>query len=551
MKCFKLFLSFTILFVALFLGHGEDAYTGDTLSELSYNPNDFCSANINNNDAEKLMKGLQDINADKFTQLTIYKEDISRLIESEKLVSSVRDIKNRYLNGLFEITQDHSLTDQIGYAQSVVSDGEVLVGISSQPSPSARRSLKPEEAIRRYQTMKNLLNAGDTRYTQSQVDQIANEVPSGLSPVEINGIMNTNCPTIAKMLERNLTSEDVTACLENADCSKFKNNTTDDNNEFITTITNEMLIFSQKLKEIPELTEIPQELLNTNQQVSANSLRNAQLKKVEELKDKVQKLASETKFSDVESLKKYVAEKYMCSCVKTDRKSLKIGKGESLIYQDATCSSDFLTLSKIEGLSGSVNAIADALYAHEIKVPMDGESCHMTSEKLKPYAEICRTANVSIATEVPELCKLVKAEYDTKVKNEKEVIRYNARWEKFNKENYVEYDASEPNGYSSVRKKSSWQVVGEGVAPILPSILPIWFANYQTKNYITDLTNQGLFQKQYLHNVDYYNQSPWSYNYNYFGYGSPFMQGNSGLNGSPTTINSSILGGAGGFNFGQ
>ena len=84
------------------------------------------------------------------------------------------------------------------------------------------------------------------------------------------------------------------------------------------------------------------------------------------------------------------------------------------------------------------------------------------------------------------------------------------------------------------------RVIGEGVLPILPNALPIWFGNYQMKNTINTLTDQALLQKQYLHNIDIYNNSPWMYNYNYFSYGNPFA-----TNTSLSTTTSST-----GFNFG-
>jgi hypothetical protein len=107
----------------------------------------------------------------------------------------------------------------------------------------------------------------------------------------------------------------------------------------------------------------------------------------------------------------------------------------------------------------------------------------------------------------------------------------------------VEYDRNSPTGYSAIKKKSNLRVFGEGVLPILPNALPIWFGNYQMKNNINYLEDQAIMQKQYLYNVDIYNQSPWMYNYNYFSYGNPFAT-NTTLGTTSTTTNST------GFNFG-
>lgn len=214
-----------------------------------------------------------------------------------------------------------------------------------------------------------------------------------------------------------------------------------------------------------------------------------------------------------------------------------------MILRGESCSTEFLTLSKIEGLSSDSNAIADALYAHEIKIPMDGESCLMTPEKLKPFSDTCNADNKFITKHFSEICRQINDEYTVKVQNQEMLSKQNAKWEKYNSENYVEYDSKSPTGYTAVKKKSTWRVVGEGVLPILPNAIPIWLGNYQMKNNINTLTDRALLQKQYLHNVDIYNQSPWLYNFNYFGYGNPFMQGSSSLTGGTG------LGGSSGFNF--
>lgn len=276
------------------------------------------------------------------------------------------------------------------------------------------------------------------------------------------------------------------------------------------------------------------------------NLKNSHIEKVAELNSKVQKLASETNFADVENLKKYVAEKYMCSCNQENKKTLSVNKEkESLILRGESCSTQFLTLSKIEGLSSASSAIANALYAHEIKAPMDGESCVMTPEKLKPFSDTCNSNNKYITSHFSDICKQITDEYVVKVQNEELISKQNAKWEKYNQENYVEYNSKSPTGYSAVKKKSTWRVVGEGVLPVLPSALPMWLGNFQMKNNINMLTEQGLLQKQYLHNMDIYNQSPWLYNFNYFGYGNPFMPGTS------LTGGSNLGGSGGGFNFGQ
>lgn len=324
--------------------------------------------------------------------------------------------------------------------------------------------------------------------------------------------------------EENLNNAIKDAAIFNKDC-KLSNENSDN-------ISSEQLSICQGLvdKIIPKIS----------------NLKNSHLDKITELNSKIQKLASDENFANVENLKKYVAEKYLCSCNKKNKNSLSINKEqESLVLKGESCTTPFLTLSKIEGLSSASNAIADALYAHEIKIPMDAESCVMTPEKLKPFSDTCSSNNQYITSNFSDICKQITNEYVVKVQNEELITKQNAKWEKYNEENYVEYNSKSPTGYTAVKKKSTWRVVGEGVLPVLPNALPIWLGNYQMKNNIKTLTDQALLQKQYLHNIDIYNQSPWLYNFNYFGYGDPFTSGSTSLIGGSTG-----LGGSSGFNFG-
>ena len=136
----------------------------------------------------------------------------------------------------------------------------------------------------------------------------------------------------------------------------------------------------------------------------------------------------------------------------------------------------------------------------------------------------------------------INSEYVVKVENAQLNTKENAKWEKFNEDNYVEYDSSSPDGYKAERKKDKWRVFGEGILPVIPNALPIWLVNFQIKNNINMQTTQGLMQKQYLHNAGIFNASPWMNNFNNFGYGNPFNMGPSLIPGKT---------GSNGFNFAQ
>lgn len=272
-----------------------------------------------------------------------------------------------------------------------------------------------------------------------------------------------------------------------------------------------------------------------------DQMKNSHQNKIAELNVKIQKLAGDNDFAATENLKKYVAEKYLCSCEK-DKRNVKSNNIESLSMTSGTCTNQFMTLTQIEGLSKSSSIIATALYAHEIKMPMDKENCAFGPEQMKTFTDTCNN-NSNISSKFSDICKNITNEYKVKVINQEYASKQNDKWEKYHDDNYVEYNRNSPNGYSAVKKKSNWRVLGEGVLPILPNAIPIWFGNYQMKNNIEMLTDQAMMQKQYLHNVDIYNSSPWMYNYNYFSYGNPFATNTSLGLGSTTS--------GAGFNFGQ
>ncbi len=266
------------------------------------------------------------------------------------------------------------------------------------------------------------------------------------------------------------------------------------------------------------------------------NLNQSHLFKINELNSKIKQLVAEDNFGDIEELKKYVAEKYMCSCNK-DKKTLSINKeNESLVLKGESCQTEFLSLSKIEGLSSASSSIANALYANEIKVPMDDGSCSMDSLRLAPTVKTC-TKNKYINSNYSDICKQVIGENEVKVDNEK----INTKWESYNKKNYIEYDSSSPHGYKAEKKKGKWRIFGEGILPVIPNALPMWLNNFQIQNNISMLTTQAMMQKQYLHNAGVFNQSPWMNNYSSFGYGNPFATTPNSLSGQSSSN---------GFNFG-
>ena len=680
MKCLKQPFSF-IIWIGLLSSHANYIYAEDTIpkaveySTYAYNPNNFCAED----GAEKVMIDLEKVNAKKFEKLKLYKEEVEELVASDKLVNDFRNLANRYKNSLTTIsnyikTPDKpELAELIGYINSVTQDATVLNAVNPE-SPNHKRSKLTQAVVTRYQKMVDSFSPKVAQTTKNQINAIVNEIPDDISPEKINLIMKNNSPTINKMVEQNMTKEDIAECLNNTistnacnkigiapkerinliqtlnnevngliqnlnkaeslkvspigPISKEQNelnmsqnfNLVQDAHKVIkdndsgltqfnialklkdsenTNIENqnpnqksysekarEQIIIKEKelvgiellfyhfsvnmeeeLKNIfidmdtkagaIKAIEIQKEHLDSAKSNAATfknscnflgkdisdfshetikmcgslvkeivnqvkNLNQSHLYRINELSTKIKQLTSEDNFGDIESMKKYVAEKYLCSCNK-DKNSISTNKeSNSITLKGESCTTEFLSLTKIDGLSSSSYAIANALYAHEIKLPMDGESCAMTSERLAPFANTCKS-NKFVNANFSELCKQVNSEYVVKVESAQLDTKENAEWEKFNEDNYVEYDSSSPGNYKAERKKDKWRVFGEGILPVIPNALPIWLTNFQIKNNINMLTTQGLMQKQYLHNAGIFNASPWMNNFNNFGYGNPFM----------------------------
>lgn len=249
-----------------------------------------------------------------------------------------------------------------------------------------------------------------------------------------------------------------------------------------------------------------------------DSFHRDHLKKLQALKDKVTSMATEPDFVINENLKEYIALKYICNCQR-DKSSIKSSYENSLVLATPTCSESFITVSKIEGLSDKAGIIAQTLYANEI-VPLDDvKSCSFSSEKLKTFTDSCNKVT-SKDTEITKICQNIKNETDVKLQKAIEADKNVKKWDAIHEKNHVIYNPR-TGGYTAVPKKSAMRILGEGVLPVAPALLPMWLGNWQTKNYISDMTTQAINQKQLLHNYDVYSKSPWMYDYNYFLY-NPF-----------------------------
>ncbi len=248
------------------------------------------------------------------------------------------------------------------------------------------------------------------------------------------------------------------------------------------------------------------------------------------LQNEIKKISVSDNFAAVEALKKFVVERYHRSCsqdtskLKVTDQSLKVSMGctgEGLPLQ---------TMNQVEGLGNDIFKIAST-----INPVADSPEFAFSKAELDSFKNYCSNLTDKEKGNLSEVCGMV--ETDKVARSKKKDVK---EWEDFNNRYWVNYDASSPEGYRKIEKKSTMRLVGEGMLPVIPSLIPIWFGNYQMKNNIDMLTNQALYQKQMLHSIDVYNNSPWMYSYNYFGF-TPFSL--TGTTGGATTST--------GFNFGQ
>ena len=244
----------------------------------------------------------------------------------------------------------------------------------------------------------------------------------------------------------------------------------------------------------------------------------------------------DNKFAKVETLKRFVAEKYLRKCADTSKLKTKKDNFQFDIKVDGTCFSGSHTLTTLDGLESDVNQIiSKTKFAQNITGVSDSTGT-FSKQEMSDFKDVCAN-NKDIASTYSDICREISGEKVARDAVEDKGEK-TAKWVKYNDENWVTYDDKSPNGYSSVKKKSALSVFGAGVLPVLPQMLPMVIGNYMMQQNIDTLTNQALYQKQMLHNFDVYNSNPWMYNYNYFGttsvpgYGNPFSTSttNTGVN---------------------
>lgn len=248
--------------------------------------------------------------------------------------------------------------------------------------------------------------------------------------------------------------------------------------------------------------------------------------KISALRGDILALTKDGRYSQIETMKKYVAEKYLRTCNK---------KVEGISYKNdglSICNSSVgLDLITIQNLGGDVDdAIKKMTFGMKIDANKPSKDFPFTTAEMDNISKTCAIATPDLKPVFKEACSL--ASRDVQVRASKKDVREAME---LNDKYWVDYNPDARNNYTVTKKKSALRIVGEGMLPVLPTFVPMWFNNYQTKQNISMLTDQAIMQKQMLHTFDVYNNNPWMYNYNYFS-SNPY-----GLNTASTS---------GGFNFG-
>lgn len=220
----------------------------------------------------------------------------------------------------------------------------------------------------------------------------------------------------------------------------------------------------------------------------------------------------DTKFNAAEILKIYAANKYLCQC--TGNKKFKWENQTTCYNNDPSSASILYKLDgDVSDVIKKMNFSSHHAYftdkcASSPDLLLEAKTKCQEFGSSEPYKKIC-------AIVANESAMVVE-----KKENEK-------KWEDMNRDYWLKADPS-GKGYIRTKKKTTWELVGEGIKPVLPGLVPMWMANYQMKSQINMMTQQALAEKQYYHNIDIYNQNPWMFSYPYFQgnyfqlFGSPF-----------------------------
>jgi hypothetical protein len=222
-------------------------------------------------------------------------------------------------------------------------------------------------------------------------------------------------------------------------------------------------------------------------------------------------------------LREYVVQKYARNCANPVKQNEFRSSGTcSFILQNGIANN----LQGNSGQMGQLNAklanIVGKLVAPTQISDQTGELGPFSKQELLNYRNICSNMSISRSDITTSICSDISKE-SKNIANQLD----NSEWKDFKKKYYVQYDKSNPKGYSVTEKKSNAEILGVGLLQGAANFIPMWFQNQQYNNQLAMMTDQAMYMKQY--NYMYNPTSPWMMNYGYFQGG---YYGGAGMNGS-------------------
>lgn len=415
---------------------------------------------------------------------------------------------------------------------------------------SIKRSILPSQTdiintdIKNFQaTYKEVANKGELK---KDINNILTKIPNSISPEAVFEILEKKSPTIKALLSESFPREAIMNCFKDGENANKSCDSILNNPEMRPKLIKAVSIESDAL--VAGVKNAHTDMLNAAGSAGKSAMEEAFLQ-IDNKKDhqeaniqfalareKINKIINDPEFKKIEKLKKYVAEKYIKKCqtkatIQTENIPLTVG-----CELNSTADTN-LSLASIKGLSGDVSAIiAKASFAENLS-NKKGELGYFSKAELKEFVNYCNFQKTQ--ENFSDVCNDIRAEHN-QIKDQKE----SREWDEFEKKYWVESDPGSEKGYRTTEKKSNWSLLGEGLAPVIPTLIPLWLSNYQMQLNIESMTNQALFQKQYDHNINFYNNTaPWLYSYPFFQ--SPINLPSLNTN---TNTNTSTTNGAG-FNF--
>lgn len=250
----------------------------------------------------------------------------------------------------------------------------------------------------------------------------------------------------------------------------------------------------------------------------------ADIKQINKAQEEINKILKDPAYAEVAKLKKYVGEKYLRSCRNENKPFISSAPLEK-VDSNGCMSEQGIQLTQIKSLGHNVENIANTIFTETLDSKSDGIYAFNKAE-IDSYKEICKGKT---SEEFRLVCRSIGDETHS--------IKYNqveTDWKKVNKEYWVTRD--QHGNQLRTKKKSELAIFAEGFVPVaVPMLVPAWLANMQMEQQIDYMTNAGMYNKQMIHNQDFFNNY---YNGQWInGYGNPFdtyyMTNGAGYNFNP------------------